>query len=304
MNGPDAILYKLVSASFWWLGGLSPETRKACAVLLGRVLFVLDRKHRRIALSNLEFAFGNEMTERQRFSVARRVFENLIHIIFEIGWSLHLTSDDFSKFFTVSGLEHYRAAIGKGKGVLCLTAHFGNWELLPITAHMAQMPVRIVYRRMDTPFVERFFKENRTRFGAAVIAKHRLAMRKIYRELIDGFPVAMLMDQNVDWYEGVFVDFFNHRACTNPGMAMLAMKSGAPVIPVFMIRTPDGFHTLFGPELPLIQTGDRTKDIELNTQMYNQVIEKVIRRFPEQWFWVHQRWKTRPYHPWPKTHHS
>ncbi len=304
MKTLDQILYNLVHALFRTLGSLPKGLRLALAIFLGRLVFGIDRKHRRIALQNLRLAFGSEKSEAERFSVARRVFENLFHLVFELAWSHRLSLAELPKYFSLSGAEDFHKALEKGKGALCLTAHFGNWELLPIAAYLGGIAGGIVYRPMDTPFLDRFFKESRSRYGGVMIPTHRGAMRKIYKELNRGFPVAMLMDQNVDWYEGVFVDFFNHRACTNTGMALLALKSGAPVVPVFVIRTPTGFHTAFGPELPLIQTGDHTKDVELNTAQYNRVIELYARRFPDQWFWVHQRWKTKPYLPWPREKQS
>jgi Kdo2-lipid IVA lauroyltransferase/acyltransferase len=297
----DQLLYKAVGAAFLFLGNLPEWLRRGCAVQLGHLLFALDRKHRRVAIQNLELAFGHEKSPAQRHAIARRVFENLFHIIFEIGWSLTLPPAKLSRYFRVSGLEDYQRASAKGKGVLFLVAHFGNWELWAIGQHLAKIPARVVYRPLDAPFLNRFFQETRTRFGTQTIPTHRGTMRRIYMELRKGHAVAMLMDQSVDWYEGVFVDFFNHRACTSTGMALLALKSEAPVVPAFMIRTTKGFHAVFGPELPLIRTGDRTKDVELNTQQYNRVIESYVRRFPDQWFWVHRRWKTRPYQPWPRT---
>lgn len=125
-------------------------------------------------------------------------------------------------------------------------------------------------------------------------------MRKIYAALKKGFPVGLLMDQCADWYDGVFVDFFDRSAATSGGMAILALKSDAPVLPFFLIRKPNGFHAVLGPELPLIRTGDRTKDIEENTRLYNRVIEIYARKYPDQWFWVHHRYKNRPYCRWPK----
>ncbi|MGA7145389.1 MAG: lysophospholipid acyltransferase family protein, partial [Desulfobacterales bacterium] len=124
--------------------------------------------------------------------------------------------------------------------------------------------------------------------------------RTIIRCLNRGEMVALLMDQNVDWYEGVFVDFMGHRACTNKGLALLALKTGAPVVPCFMIREKKGFRAEFGPEISTLKTGDKQKDIEVNTQEYNKIIENVIHRYPDQWFWIHQRWKTKPYQPWPR----
>ncbi len=282
------------------MGRFPARARKLMAKHLGHLVFAVDAKHRRIALENLRRAFGDEKTATQIHAIARAVFENLFKMVFEISWSLRLDETQLADHFTVSGLEAYRQAMDKGKGVLLLGAHFGNWELWPIASYLGNMPVRIVYRPLDTPFLDHFFKVNRSRFGGLPISTRRGAMRQIYINLKRGYPVGMLMDQNVDWYEGVFVDFFGHRACTNTGMALLALKSEAPVLPAFMIRTPRGFHAVFGPELPLIRTGDRVKDVDLNTEMYNRVIECYARRFPEQWFWIHQRWKTRPYQPWPR----
>ncbi len=112
--------------------------------------------------------------------------------------------------------------------------------------------------------------------------------------------VGLLMDQNVAWREGVFADFFGRPACTNKGMALLALKTGAPVIPAFLIRNHSGFTAKFLPEIPLIKTGDKVKDLEANTAQYNRVIESVVRQYPDQWFWVHRRWNTRPFYPWPR----
>ncbi|MCP4747099.1 MAG: lysophospholipid acyltransferase family protein [Desulfobacteraceae bacterium] len=295
----DSVMYKLFRSLLLILGMLPYSIQNCAATWLGRIFFRLDKKHRKIAASNLTLAFGNEKTPRQIYELAQKVFENLCRIIFEIGWSLSLTERQFHNYFRLHNVCAYRQAITKGRGALILVAHFGNWELLPIVAHMAAMPVRIVYRPMDAPFVDRFFKKNRSRFGGVPIPTRKGAMHKIYKALRKGNPVGLLMDQNVDWYDGVFVDFFNRRACTNTGMAVLALKSRAPVVPLFLIRKGRKFDAVFGPELPLIQTGDKIKDIEENTRQYNRVIENYARNYPDQWFWVHQRWKTRPMCPWP-----
>jgi KDO2-lipid IV(A) lauroyltransferase len=126
----------------------------------------------------------------------------------------------------------------------------------------------------------------------------RRSAREVLKAFQRGEVVGVLIDQNVDWYEAVFVNFFGRRAATNKGFALLVMKTGASVIPVFMIRDKDRFRVEVWPEVVLIKTGDKTKDIEMNTQLCNDVIERFVRRYPEQWFWVHQRWKTRPYTPW------
>jgi KDO2-lipid IV(A) lauroyltransferase len=165
---------------------------------------------------------------------------------------------------------------------------------------MTGYPADIIYRPLDFRPLDQFFVNQRTRFGGNVIPKNR-SMRRILEVLKREKPLAFLMDQNVDWYDGVFVEFFGRRACTNKGLALLALKTKAPVVPLFLVREASFFRLDIGPEVPLVKTGDKTKDIETNTQQYNAVIEAMVRRYPDQWFWVHQRWKTRPYKPWPRT---
>ena len=267
--------------------------------LIGTVGFRMAKKHRNIAINNLTRAFGSELEPHEIKKLAQQVFKNLMHIIFEIGWSLKLDPQDVRKYFRVDGLLNFIQATKKGNGVLVLTAHMGNWELLPVVGALKNIPVNVLFRPLDFPALDQFFLKLRSRFGAVMIPTAR-SMRKILRNLRRGEMIAILMDQNVDWYEGVFVDFFGHRACTNKGMALLALKTGAPVLPMFLIRENSGFKLKIYPEIAPIKTGDKTKDVEANTAQYNRAIESIVREYPDQWFWVHQRWKTKPYHPWPR----
>lgn len=269
------------------------------ADLMGRVIFNIDIKHRKIAVENLTYAFGSEKQPEEIEKIAQQVFINLVQVVFEIGWSLNLDEKRLFNHFRIDGYRHFKKAYEKGKGVLILTAHFGNWELLTVIAAMVKFALNIVVRPLDFKPLDHFIFNIRTRFGGKIIPKHR-SIRTIIRNLDHGEIVALLMDQNVDWYEGVFVNFMGHRACTNKGLALLALKTGAPVVPVFLIREALGFKAEIGPEILTVKTGDKQKDIEMNTQEYNRVIENIIRRYPDQWFWIHQRWKTKPYQPWPR----
>ncbi len=301
MNLFERWLYFTTEKFFDFLGRLPAAARESCAVFMGRMLFAVDRKHRRIAIDNLTTAFGKDKTADEIELISRAVFINLARMAFETAWSLQLPDHQLSQYFHIWGQSHYKKAHAKGKGVLLLGAHFGNWEIQMIIAHMMDMPLHVVYRSLDVAFMDRFVQAYRSRFGTVMIPNHRAAMRKVYAALKKGFPVGLLMDQGVDYDSGVFVDFFNRRAATNSGMAILALKSQAPVLPFFLIRRSNGFHAVLGPELPLIKTGDPVKDIEENTQLYNRVIETYVRKFPDQWFWVHQRWKNLPFCPWPRT---
>jgi KDO2-lipid IV(A) lauroyltransferase len=299
MSNLQETVHKVISTLFKILGLVPRKWALILGDCMGQIIFLADKKHREIALNNLAHAFGHKKKPHEIRLLAKQVFKNLVQVLFEIGWSLRLKREDFSKHFHIEGLSRLRTAYEKGKGVLLLTGHMGNWELLSIIGAMSGYPNSIVVRPLDFGPLEEFFRKFRTRFGTKLIAtKH--SMRTVLRSLEERHMVGLLMDQNVDWYEGVFVDFFGRLACTNKGLAILALKTGAPVVPLFLVRDQIGFKAEFGPELPLIQTGDKIKDVEANTEQYNQVIESFIRRYPDQWFWLHQRWKTRPYQPWPR----
>lgn len=300
MNTFNALMTDLISALFRIIGRIPWSMADSLAKAGASLWFHMDKKHRNIAIQNLTRAFGHEKSPDQIRMLAFQSFVNIMRIPFEIGWSDRLTLPELYRYAEIRGLQNVLAALAKGKGVLALTAHMGNWELLPSVAPMAGFSADIIYRPLDFLPLDAYFLRLRTRFGAGLIPNAH-AMRKILRQLKNGHLVAMLMDQNVDWYEGVFVNFFNQRACTNKGFALLALKTRAPVVPVYMVRNRNRFIIEFRPELELIRTGDRTHDIEANTLVYNQAIEAVIRRYPDQWFWVHQRWKTRPFCPWPKS---
>ena len=289
------IIFRLMRA----MGRIPRPMARRLGNLLGDTAFLLDRKHRKITLNNLVFAMGAELDARQRWRMARAIYRNLGQILFEVGWSLCASPAELDHRFRIDGLENYQAAREKGKGVLAITGHIGNWELLSIVADRVNMPINVLYRPLDFMPLNLFFEKLRGRFGARLIPTSH-AMLRIVRVLKKKEVLAILMDQSVDWYDGVWVDFFGRRTCTSKGMALIALKTGAPVLPVFLYREAAGFRAVFGEEIPLVVTGDKTSDIERNTLNYSKAIEKGIRRHPEQWFWVHRRWKKRPYCLWPR----
>ncbi len=298
MSNLERIFYNAPEILFRLIGLVPRKSAIGIAGLLGKALFRVDRKHRKIVIDNLIYAFGHQKSTHEIQCLAKQVFINLLQVVFEIGWSLKQDERQLVKHFKIDGYRHIKKAYEKGKGVLVLTAHFGNWELLTVIGAMIKFPLSIVVRPLDFKPLDHFFFNLRTRFGGKIIPKKR-SFRKILESLNRGEMVALLMDQNVDWYEGVFVKFMGRRACTNHGLALLALKTGAPVVPVFMVREKTGLKGKFGQEIPFIKTGDSRKDIEVNTRQYNKAIEDMIYQYPEQWFWVHQRWKTKPYLPLP-----
>jgi len=294
----NGLAHGCIYGFFQLLGMLPLRVGRGLGRGLGRLAFVMSGRYRRITIQNLAGAYPKIGSEEQN-KLARKVFENLGMVLFEMAWSLRLNPRRFHRFFQVEGLDHLRNAHGKGKGVLVLTAHFGNWELLSVISAMIGYPLGVVYRPLDFQPLDRFIVNYRSRFGGRLIPKKK-SFRRVLRALAGGKLVTLLMDQNVAWREGVFAQFFGHPACTNKGMALLEMKTEAPIVPVFLIRRADGFTGRFLPEIPLIRTGDKTKDLEANTEQYNRVIESMVRAYPEQWFWVHRRWNTKPFYPWPR----
>ncbi|MFW5908628.1 MAG: lysophospholipid acyltransferase family protein [Desulfosalsimonas sp.] len=286
----DAVFYYMISRALFLFGLVPPKIAARIANGLGRIWFAADRRHREIALGNLDLAFGDQMTAGEIRALARQAFCNLTRILFEIGWSLHIKEADIYKYFRFRGMENLHAAMRGKKGVLVFTAHIGNWELLMIAAARIGFPISATYRPLAFRPLDRFFREVRSRNGAQLLPK-KYAMRKVLHNLRDNKLVGMMLDQNARRFEGVTVDFFGKPASTNKALAILSRETGTPVVPMFLVREQGYFLVECGPELPRIRSKNKARDIEDATRLYNKVIEDIIRRYPEQWFWVHRRWK-------------
>ena len=293
------ILYHLIYGVFWFLGCLHGLVSKIVSFMLGRFVYYCVPKYRHIVQDNLEIAFGEEKDIFERTYIAKKVFVNLILLLFEIGWSLHLTDEKVSQYFEATGIEHIKKALEKKKGVFFLTGHIGNWELLAPVSHLLGTVTNVLYRPLDFAPLDLFFVKSRSRNGGNLIS-NRGGLRKIIGHIRKNEAGLILLDQNAAWHEGVFVDFFGKRACTAKGLSVIARRLQTPVIPIFLIRKGNGFLMEVLPEVEQVFTDDETKDFEENTQRYNNIIEGVIRKYPDQWFWVHRRWKTLPYHSWPR----
>jgi len=262
---------------------------------LSQLVFALDGRHRRIAERNLALAFG-EQTNQQRTRIARSAFRNIGRVMAEFSFTPRLNGGNMGRYVLFEGEENFRRAHAKGKGVLFLTAHFGNWEWMaaafPIQFHR---PCHVIVRPLDSRLLDGLVERLRTCTGNRTVPKEK-SMGRILRLLKEGEFVGVLLDQNVSWQEGVFVNFFGELACTNAGLALLALKTGAAVVPGFNLRQADGrYRVVIEPELPVIRTGDKDSDVEKNTELFTSVIERYVREYPDHWFWIHQRWKTRPW---------
>jgi KDO2-lipid IV(A) lauroyltransferase len=276
------------------VGMLPRGGARAVGAGLGAAAWVLLGRLRRIGLRNLEMAFP-ENTEVEREAMLRGVYRSL-------GWQLGefckmggYTVEGASKFIRYDGLEHYLAARAKGKGVLVLTGHLGAWELSSFYHSLMGYPMSLVIRRLDNPLVDAFVNRIRCLHGNRVIHKDEFA-RGLLNSMHRGETVGILMDTNMTPPQGVFVPYFGVDACTASGLARVALHSGAAVLPGFLVweAAEKKYVLRFGEELELRRTGDTATDIVANTALFTATIEAYVRRYPEQWLWVHRRWKTRP----------
>lgn len=276
------------------LGVLPRGVARKVGAGIGWLAYAATPRLRRAGLRNLALAFP-DTPAAQRETILRGMYRQL-------GWQLaefcHMpgyTLQRASQFIRYEGLEHYMAAKQRGQGVLVLTGHLGAWEMSSFYHSLAGYPMGMVIRKLDNPWVNRLVNDIRTQHGNRVLPKDDFA-RGLIAAMRAGETVGVLMDTNMTPPQGVFVDFFGHAACTASGVARVALRTGAAVLPGFLVWEPaEKMYVLhFLPELPLADTGDAERDAMTNTQTFTTALEQVIRRYPEQWLWVHRRWKTRP----------
>jgi len=270
--------------------GLAREIGAAVGALAYRGLGRL----RKVGLRNLALAFP-EKTEAEREAILRLVYRNLGYLLAEFCEMPGYTAEGASRFIRYDGLENYLRARDKGKGVLVLTGHLGAWELSSFYHSLMGMPMGMVIRRLDNPLVDAFVNRVRCMHGNRVIHKDDFA-RGLIASMRAGETVGILMDTNMTPPQGVFVPFFGVEACTASGMARIALKTGAAVVPGFLLwhETEKKYVLRFGEELEVVNTGDAEADAVANTARFTAVMEAYIRQYPEQWLWMHRRWKTRP----------
>lgn len=266
--------------------------RQILAASLARAFYHLSVKHRLITLHNLMRSFP-EKSYPEIVKIAHDSFKSFALIIAEFCDIPYLSKDNLHEWISIDGLDNYEQARNEGKGVLLFGAHFGNWERGNAALAIATEPFVFVYRKLDNPFLENNITGVRASYGNISLSKEN-AMRPMIKLLKKGATINLLIDQNVAWYQGLFINFFSRPACTTSGLALLALHMDVPVLPAFTRRLPDGRYVLeIGKKVELVRSADRDADVFLNTQNFTRIIEEKIRQYPEQWFWVHQRWKTK-----------
>ncbi len=288
------VQYSLARLLLGLLGVLPRRAALGAGRLLACAGHAAAARQRKVAHHNLRMALP-ELSEPERTRIVRGVFRNLGRLLVEFARFPGLDRGNIENLVVYEGLEHYRAALDGGRGVLVLTAHVGAWELSSFAHSVYGYPMKFLTRPIDNPLVEDLIARYRTRAGNAVISRTD-AVRGVLKALDDNEAVGILIDQNTTRGDGVFADFFGIPAATTPGLATFALRTDAPVVPGFIRWDASRErHVLeFRPPVPLIRSGDRRADIQANTARFNRIVEDFVRKHPDQWLWIHRRWKTRP----------
>jgi KDO2-lipid IV(A) lauroyltransferase len=263
---------------------------------LGRAAYALAGGLRRTGERNLELAFP-ELPAEERTRILRRSFMSLGRQLGEFSQFPSQTPETLREVveYDAEDVKLLDVARERGRGVIFLTAHLGAWELLCFAHSALYNPISFLVRPIDNPRVEELVEGLRTRFGNQPIDKKAAALAAM-RMLKRGGTLGVLADLNAHPREGVFVPFFNHLACTTAGVATLALRTDATVIPCCAPWDEERGRFVFrgGPVLELVRTGDHERDVEANTALFTAAIERQVRAYPDQWLWIHKRWKTRP----------
>jgi KDO2-lipid IV(A) lauroyltransferase len=272
-------------------GSIPLGARRALFRGISLLIYHISLKHRMITLNNLMRSFPEKnLSEIKR--IAKGSFRNLGVMAAEFFEAFGFTRDNITDWVDFEGRDIYERALARRKGILFYSAHFGNWELGAAAFALGYQPIYAIYRLLDNPILEDLLLMERSITGNKLLTKGGV-VRKIIKILKENKVVGIMMDQNMSWREGVFVDFFGRPACTTRRFAEIALQTGSPVLPVFIFRQDDGRYKIVVKEAEIIRTGDYDRDILLNTQNFTTIVEEVVREHPDQWFWLHQRWKTK-----------
>ena len=261
--------------------------------MLAKVLFATAKGERQKTIRHLSLAFGREKNKEEIERLARCVFEHFTTAFVDFVRIDDFVAREFRGIVSCEGFEYLEEAFKMKKGVIALTAHFGNWELLGAYVVHRGIPLRVVGTALEDPRLDEMLVSARNRAGYSNIARGK-DTKEILRALQQGDVLGMLIDQDTR-VAGVFVDFFGIPAHTPSGPALLARKYNVPIVPIFMWLKEDLSYQLeCFPPIDLSRTDDAAHDLQVNTQKCSDAYERIIRRHPEQWAWMHKRWKTRP----------
>jgi len=271
---------------------LSPPARVRWGARIGRLAARLDAGHTGVAARQAQEALGLSPADADR--LARDVFAHFGRVFLEVLALPTYLEPRRGELFSVEGMEHVTRALDRRKGAFMFSAHFGNWELAALRQALAGVPLDLVARPLDNPWLDDAFNRWREAAGNRVLAKHG-ALRSVVRSLREGRPVAILVDQDIRGTPQVFVPFFGKPAATTSTMGELAVRTGAAVVPVVSFPRPDGgYRIVYQPEIEIPSAGTHEERAYAVTERATAIVEGWVREDPASWLWLHKRWKTRP----------
>ena len=281
--------YVAVTAVRAVVGVLPWRLARGAGSAVGLAFYSLDRPHRRLTLANLASAFPRR-TPKEHRAIARAVFAHFGRLLVELLRFSVMSPERMRASVEFEGEEHVHQALAQGKGALLVTGHFGFWELNALAHGLVLHPIALVARALDNPLLQDLLERVRTSTGNTVIYRQR-GLRRIMRALASNQGVAMLIDQHIQAADAVVVEFFGRPAATTAAVAAIALKTGAPVIPVFSLPLGGGRYRMIYEhpvEPPAADSRDPVRDY---TQRCTNVLEMYVRRYPELWLWMHRRWR-------------
>ena len=292
----DSAVYQFVMIFGWVCRILPKKWAMSLGTGIGKLLYRTLKKRRQIALNNLQIAFGNDMDEDRQHDMCKASFINLSKTIIEFMRFTKLNSDNIWQEVSVKGREHLDAAIEKGKGVIVVLTHFGNWELLSLVWGVL-IPNRAtaIAFPLKNEKLNAYICRNRERMSLKLIPRKN-AIRATLRALKNNEAVGFFADQNAG-EQGVFIEFFGKPASTSRAPVTIALKTDTPILFTLDVRQPnDQHHVYISPPIYLEPSGDTETDVIEYTTFLVRELEKYIQKYPEQWLWLHNRWKTQPKH--------
>ena len=268
-------------------------TRFPAAMLTRLTLRFLKRERTRIS-DNLAIAFP-DLDQKERDQIMRGCADHLGRVLAEVAWLWRARPDEVERICEVDGIEHIWNALDQGRGGILATGHLGNWEMLNAYLGSSGVPITVAVRELDDSRVDTLVNTLRTRFGSEVILRGVSAGKQLLQALRKGRGVGLLLDQDIPSIPGVFVPFFNRPAWTPSGAATLALRARCPIMPGFIHRKPDGTHKIkIYPALNVPTEGTLREKVREMTAEATAAAEWNVRAWPEQWVWMHRRWRTRP----------
>lgn len=288
----DLLIYVLIELIGYIVRRLPTKTGLKLGINVGNLIYILVKRRRHIAINNLRLVFGDRLNEKSINKLARQSFQNMGKTLIEFLTFPALDSDDIIKNVRIEGKNNFIDAIAKGKGVIAITAHFGNWELIFHVLSTLTAKLYAIAQPFKNKPLNKLVKRYRTSHGGEIIDKKH-AVRSTLGLLNDGGCIVILADQDAG-KSGIFINFFGVPASTAKGPILFALRTGACVIEIFDIRQNDDSHIIkISEPLKLSITGNIDRDIELNTTRLVKDLEAFILRYPSQWLWMHNRWKTK-----------